>query len=61
MADDKSKRGPQDRSRIASGEQYEAKYFARKHRLPMADARAIIQQAGGSREKANQLAAARHH
>ena len=59
MADDKSKRGAQDRRRVSLSEQYEVKYFARKHKLPIADARSIIQQAGASRDKANELAASR--
>jgi hypothetical protein len=61
MADDKTKRGAQDRRRVSLSEQYEVRYFARKHKLAMADARAIIQQAGGSRDKANELATSRSH
>jgi len=38
--------------------QYRVKYFARKHGLSAADARSILQRAGQSREKANELAAA---
>ena len=41
MADDKLKRGAPDRRRASQGEQYEVRYFARKHELAMADARAI--------------------
>ena len=47
-----------ERKLVASKQQYEVAYFARKHRLTAADARAILQQAGRSREKANQLAEA---
>jgi hypothetical protein len=47
-----------DRKLVAETEQYEVKYFAKKHRLSMADARAILQQAGRSRDKANELAEA---
>lgn len=47
-----------DRKLVAASEQYEVTYFARKHRISAADARAIIQQAGRSREKANELAEA---
>jgi hypothetical protein len=43
---------------IAKSQQYEVTYFARKHRLTAADARAILQRAGRSREKANELAEA---
>jgi len=56
MADAKSKRGAADRRRIARGQAYEVSYFARKHGLTAEQARKIIQQAGGSREKANRLA-----
>jgi hypothetical protein len=45
-----------DRKLVASKEQYEVKYFASKHRISAADARAILQRAGRSREKANELA-----
>ena len=36
--------------------QYDFRYFARKHGFPAAKARAILKQARGSREKANELA-----
>jgi hypothetical protein len=45
-----------DRKLVAKSQQYEVAYFAKKHRISAADARAILQQAGRSREKANQLA-----
>lgn len=45
-----------DRKLVASEQQYEVSYFARKHRITAADARAILQRAGRSREKANELA-----
>jgi hypothetical protein len=57
--DDKSKRGKADRSRVAAGEPYEVNYFARKHGLSAADARAIIKKAGPDRAAANALAARR--
>ena len=56
MADDKSKRGGPDRSRVSAEEQYEVAYFAKKHGLSQDRARQIIQQAGPSREKADELA-----
>jgi hypothetical protein len=43
---------------VASRQQYEVSYFARKHRISAADAREILQRAGRSREKANELAEA---
>jgi len=56
MADSKSKRGKQDRKRIALGEAYEVSYFARKHGLSRGQAEKIIKRARGSRERANALA-----
>jgi len=56
MPDDKSKRGANDRSRVAAGEPYEVNYFARKHGLSREEAQKIIKQAGGNRDKANQIA-----
>ena len=44
-----------DPARVAAGQPYEVSYFARKHGLSAADARAIIKEAGPSRAKANQL------
>jgi hypothetical protein len=57
MADNKSRRGKQDRRRIASGQAYEVGYFARKHGISKARAEKIIKDARGSRERANALAA----
>lgn len=47
-----------DRKLVAKSQQYEVAYFARKHRLSAADAREILQRAGRSRHKANELAEA---
>lgn len=47
-----------DRKLVASKQQYEVAYFAHKHRISAADAREILQKAGRSREKANELAEA---
>jgi hypothetical protein len=44
-----------DRKLVAKGQQYEVSYFARKHRITAAGARAILQQAGCSRDKAKEL------
>lgn len=60
MTDDKSRTGRADRRQVAKSQQYEVSYFARKHRISAADARAILQDAGRSREKANELASRRH-
>ena len=45
-----------DRKLVATTQQYEGAYFAKKHRIRAADARSILQRAGRSREKANELA-----
>ena len=42
MADDKSKTGGSDRSRIAGGQGYEVSYFARKHGIRTDQARDLI-------------------
>ena len=44
-----------DRKLVAKSQQYEVAYFARKHGMTAADARAILQKAGRSREKANEM------
>ena len=49
MADDKSKQGEQDRSRVAANEPYEVEYFARKHGLHMDQARELIAKVGNNR------------
>lgn len=49
---------PMDRLLVAKPQQYEVAYFARKHRISAADARATLQQTGGSRDEANELAEA---
>ncbi len=57
--DDKRKRGGPDRARVAAGEPYEVRYFARKHGISAAVAREIITEAGPDRKAANALALAR--
>ena len=56
MADDKTKTGAADRSRVAAEEQYEVSYFAGKHGIPADVARKIIKDAGNSRAKADAAA-----
>lgn len=56
MADDKSNTGPQNRSRVAAGQQYEASYFADKHGITIEEARDIIKKAGPSRADADAAA-----
>lgn len=56
MADNKAKRGKQDRARVAGGEGYEVKYFASKHRITAQQARDLIDRVGNDREKLNAAA-----
>lgn len=56
MPDDKSKRGPQDRAKVAGGQPYEVSYFRQKHGLSVDKAREIIKRHGPNREKANEAA-----
>ena len=56
MADDKSKRGKPDRSRVANNEGYEVSYFARKHDITTEQARKLISKIGNNREKLNKAA-----
>lgn len=56
MADNKSKHGKQDRSRVANNEGYEVSYFARKHGISSEQARNLIKKIGNDREKLNRAA-----
>jgi hypothetical protein len=56
MADDKTKRGGGDRSRVAAGEGYEVRYFARKHGISKDQAEELIKKIGNNREKLNEAA-----
>jgi hypothetical protein len=49
MADDKTKTGKPDRSRVAGGEGYEVAYFARKHGITKEQARELIARIGNDR------------
>jgi hypothetical protein len=51
MADDKRKRGRQDRSRVAGGEKYEVAYEAKKTKRSPGAVRKAIKKVGGSRKK----------
>jgi len=57
MADDPTKQGQQDRSRVAASEPYEVEYFASKHGLSQEQARELIAQVGNDREKLDAAAA----
>jgi hypothetical protein len=51
MADDKTKRGKQDRSKVAGGEKYEVAYVAKKFGVPQAEVKAVQKKVGPSRER----------
>ena len=58
MADTKSNRGgSSDRRRVAGGQGYEVRYFARKHGISQQEARDLIKRIGNDREKLNEAAA----
>lgn len=56
MPDSKTKRGGDDRTRVAGGEGYEVKYFARKHGITAQQARDLIKKVGNNRTKLNEAA-----
>lgn len=56
MADDRSKRGDADRRRVAAGEGYEVRYFARKHGLSKEQAEGLIKKVGNDRARLNEAA-----
>lgn len=56
MADDKTKRGGNDRKRVAAGEGYEVGYFAKKHGISRDQAQDLIKRVGNDREKLNAAA-----
>jgi hypothetical protein len=49
MADDKSNRGGQDRSRVSGEQGYEVEYFARKHGIMTDQAEKLIKEHGSNR------------
>ncbi len=49
MADDKTKRGKSDRSKIAAGEKYEVAYAAKKAKTTPAAVKAAIKKVGNAR------------
>jgi hypothetical protein len=51
MADDKTKRGGQDRTRVSGEQGYEVDYFARKHGITKEQAEKLIKQHGSDRAK----------
>jgi hypothetical protein len=51
MADDKTKRGKADRSKIAAGEKYEVAYAAKKAKTTPEAVKQAIKKVGNSRAK----------
>jgi hypothetical protein len=51
MPDDKKKIGAADRRTVSEAEDYELRYFARKHNIPLAEARRLLKIHGNSRGK----------
>jgi hypothetical protein len=48
MADDKTKKGPQDRSRINVSEDYEVRYWSEKFGVTADELRAAVKKVGNS-------------
>jgi hypothetical protein len=48
MADDPSKRGPQDRSRISTSEDHEVRYWSRKFGVSPEQLKAAVRKVGNS-------------
>jgi hypothetical protein len=48
MVDDRSKRGPQDRSRINLDEDYEVRFWSKRFRVPPDQLRAAVEKVGNS-------------
>jgi Protein of unknown function (DUF3606) len=48
MADDKSKRGPQDRSRINLSEDYEVRFWSKRFKVAPGLLRAAVEKVGNS-------------
>jgi hypothetical protein len=58
-ADMRTTRGRnQDSARVAAGQGYELRYFARKHGLTMDQARGLVNRVGNIRSKLNEAAEA---
>jgi hypothetical protein len=53
VADNKKKRGKQDRAKIASQEPYEVAYVAKKLKVKPTKVKAVIKKVGTSRAKVN--------
>lgn len=51
MADDKSKVGEPDRSRVSVSEDYEVQHFAKEHGMTIEEVRDLISRFGNDRER----------
>jgi Protein of unknown function (DUF3606) len=49
MSDDKKKIGAADRRTVSEAEDYELRYFARRHNIPLAEARRLLKLHGNKR------------
>jgi hypothetical protein len=49
MPDDKKKIGAADRRTVSEAEDYELRYFARRHNIPLAEARRLLKIHGNKR------------
>lgn len=49
MADDETKTGAQDRSRVAAGQDYELRQFAETHDITVAQVKELVERVGNSR------------
>ncbi len=56
MSDDTTRQGGHDRRKVAGGEGYELRYFARKHGLTTAQAMELIRRIGNDRARLNEAA-----
>lgn len=57
MSDDKTKRGGRDRERVAGGEDYEVRHFAKKYGISADRAKELIRQQGNHPDKLQAAAA----
>ena len=58
MPDDKDKIGAPDRRMVSASEDYELRYFARRHNIPLAEARRLLKLHGNDRAKLEAAVAA---
>lgn len=59
MSDDKTNRGPQDRSRVSLSEDYEVRYWSEKFGVSAEELRRAVEQVGNSAEAVERHLASR--